>query len=357
MLKECSSGLARPLSHIFNLSLSLGVFPSQWKIAVIQPIYKRKGSRNDLKLYRPIALLPCVSKVLESIVCEQLLAHCFSTDCIPDEQFGFLPKRSTVWQLLTILEEWEQTLDEGGHVHACFLDVAKAFDRVDHGLLLQKLSSIGLTGITLTWFQSYLSERSICTTVDSVRSSLRRITSGVPQGSVLGPLLFVIFFRDLPAAVRSSCALFADDTLLYSCCTGGGQQCCSQLQGNLDCASQWADDWATTFNPEKSVHMVVSRRQRAAVNLTLGSIAIPPAQETRHLGVRISSNLTWSTHIQDVIKRTSYKVFILKRLAFRCGANAFIKKLYIALLRPVLEYAGPAWDSCSKRDTAALERI
>ena len=166
------SHICAPLCHIFNMSLTSATFPALWKLGVIQSVFKNNGKSSVPQSYRPIALLSCVSKVFESFVREQLLQFCLDSGAIPDEQFGFLPMRSTVWQLLAVLEEWEQALDEGRCVHAAFLDVSKAFDRVDHGLLLYKLRSIGIHGKRLEWFEDYLRGRRICTTVDGVKDLL-----------------------------------------------------------------------------------------------------------------------------------------------------------------------------------------
>ena len=164
----------------------------------MQPIYKRKGDISCPQNHRPIALLPSLSKVFETFVHNQLLQYCLYQGCLPDERYGFLLQRSTTWQLLTIVNEWHEALDRGEAVHTLFVDIAKAFDRVDHSLLLLKLASIGVCGDQLDWFESYLRGRSISTVVDGQLSSLLSISSAVPQGSVLGLLLFVICFRDLP---------------------------------------------------------------------------------------------------------------------------------------------------------------
>ena len=138
LLKECAEGIAEPLCHVFNLSLQQGIFPVQWKSARVQSIYKQKGDRFDPRFYRPIALLLSVPKVFEGFVRKQLLAHCLENDVIPDEQYGFLPKRSVERQLLVVVNDWERALEAGNCAHTCFLDVVKAFDRVDHGILLLK---------------------------------------------------------------------------------------------------------------------------------------------------------------------------------------------------------------------------
>ena len=147
---------------------------------------------------------------------------------IPDEQYGFLPKRSTLWQILSVVDDWERAIDAGSTIHACFLDVAKAFDRVDHTLLEHTLSTVGVQAKELSWFVSDLNQRSICTSIDGCKSSFKPISSGVPQGSVLGPLLLILYFRDILSVVSSTCALFADDTLLYDRCYGvcTDQPCC-----------------------------------------------------------------------------------------------------------------------------------
>ena len=181
VLKECASTLVRPLTFIFNLSLQSATFPCRWKSAIIQPIFKNRGDRSSPSSYRPIALLSAVSKVLERLEREQLLEHCFAVNAIPACQFGFLPKRSIIWQLLAMLEDWEDALDNGNTVHSCFLDVAKAFDRVDHALLLAKLKSIGVDGVPLSWLTSYLGNRFISTRVDSVCSTSLPISSGFPR--------------------------------------------------------------------------------------------------------------------------------------------------------------------------------
>ena len=177
VLKECAATLAGPLTHIFNCSLQSGQFPAQWKRGEIKPLYKHKGTRSDPSCYRPVVLLPCVSKVFESLVKDQLQAHCLNIHAIPDEQFGFLPHRSTVWQLLSVVDDWDRALDSGSAVHACFIDMAKAFDRVDHALLSHVLSTLGVSGIELCWFESYLHERSVCTVVEQHKSPFARISN------------------------------------------------------------------------------------------------------------------------------------------------------------------------------------
>ena len=360
LLKNCASALAGPLCHIFNLSLKTGVFPQIWKTASVQPIFKNKGQRTDPKNYRPIALLPSISKVFEHFVQKQLLDYCLTNAIIPDEQFGFLPKRSTVWQLLTVLEDIHRALDDGVNVHACFLDISKAFDRVDHGLLLDKLARIGVKQTELAWFNSYLRNRNITTRVDGICSSESKISSGVPQGSVLGPLLFIVYMSDLPDVVSGSSALFADDTLVYDQCHGGPVTTCCRLQRDLSDVQQWAEEWATTFNPSKSAVMVFRgrhREKRPAEHVHLGKAEVQLGEVTRHLGVTVTKSLTWSAHIDNILNRVNYKTFVLKRLAWKCPDSTFVRHLFLCLVRPVLEYAGPVWDSCSKADCLRLERL
>ena len=317
VLKSCAGALAEPLAHIFNSSLVSGKYPSQWKRGVIKPLYKHKGDRSNPAFYRPVVLLPCVSKVFEGCVREQLQDHCLRNHAMPDEQFGFLPKRSAVWQLLEVVDTWHRVLDTGASVHACFLDLAKAFDRVDHSLLFQKLSSVGVSNEDLSWFKSYLSERTVCTEVDGHRSSFRAISSGVPQGSVLGPLLFIIFYRDLPSVISSSCAMFADDTLIFDSCskhTTSGS--CCRLQDDLVKLHAWADDWSSSFNASKSVEMVIGKRQARNSRkppLVLGSSEIPRDHQTCHLGVTLTDRLSWSAHLSKVQKKLAFKTEIRSR--------------------------------------------
>ena len=175
LLKECANELAWPLSCVFNLSLATGKYPAQWKEALVTPLYKNKGVKSE-----PISILSCASKVFGSPLKKQILSFCLNHNVIPDNQFGFLPGCSTVWELLLTLENWPEALDAEHTVHALFLDVAKAFDQVDHNLLLSKLRSVGFSQSAVIWVSSYLMGRSIRTAVGSSMSDLRSISSGVP---------------------------------------------------------------------------------------------------------------------------------------------------------------------------------
>ena len=191
----------------------------------------------------------------------QLLQFCLNRDLIPDEQFGFLPGRSTEWQLLSLTECFQEAMEKGHNSHALFLDVAKALDWVEHKLLLAKLSAVGLDSSAVKWIASYLSSRQICTRVEGYTSSLSAISSGVQQGLVLGPLLFLLYFRDLPSSVECDSAMFADDSLLFGthCETAGSGLCCSVAE-NLDNIKEWSCAWNVKFNAPKSADMVISSR-------------------------------------------------------------------------------------------------
>ena len=361
LLKECRNELAWPLCYLFNLSISTSVYPDAWKKAVVFPLYKHKGDRQSLSAYRPISLLSAVSKVFGRVVKKQLLKFCTDNLIIPDEQFGFLPGRSTVWQLLSILETWQEALDSGHVVHALFVDVAKAFDRVNHELLLAKLRAAGAAASALKWLDSYLVNRKICTRVDGAVSSFKLTTSGVPQGSVLGPLLFLIYFRDLPAAIQSSTtAMFADDTLVYDV-RCNSSSCCS-VASNLPRLNVWAQNWNVTFNACKSADMLISRRRtgisRLPPTLSLQGEQVPRCREMKHLGVVLTKQLSWSAHVQYLVRKVASKVVLLKRMAYNLHLPSYaVERCYLSMVRPILEYASPVWNSCSKSDGLRLEKL
>lgn len=240
-LKLGAVAIAPSLAQLFNASLSSGVFPDDWKCAVVSPVYK-KGDKSDPLNYRPISLLSCVSKVLEGIVFDQLYHHLESRSYLPDCQYGFRKGRSTQDAVGILTDDLLEAKDSRLCSGAVFLDLYKAFDTVDHGRLLAKLLEGGVADHSLRWFRSYLESRTQIVRKGSEMSTPTKCLRGVPQGSKLGPLLFILYTSDLPKAVSSSSLiLYADDTCIYS--SGPTYSAVVQsLQRDLDSLSNWFDN-------------------------------------------------------------------------------------------------------------------
>ena len=236
-----------------------------------------------------------------------------------------------------------------------FLDAAKAFDRVDHSTLLQKLSEVGLDSSVLAWLKNYLSGRHVRTKVDDSVSEPLPITSGVPQGSVLGPLLFILYFRDIPAITQAFSALFADDTLLYHNDCQGASGCCS-LSKDLSSLSMWAAESKVVFNAAKSSEIIAGKKT-SPDPLSLDGEAIPRVKSKHHLGVRLTDNLSWHGHISSILERVAAPLNLCKSLAYRHHLPArTIRTFYLAYIRPRLEYCSAVWSSCSHSLQLRLEK-
>lgn len=360
ILRATALGIASPLAVLFNSSLSMGKFPTTWKPAVVVPLYKQKGDRSAVSSYRPVSLTLSVSKVFERLVHKQLLTYLLNNNFISDHQYGFLPGRSTLLELASILQRLHTTLADSRDkfVRTIFLDISKAFNRVWHTGLLHKLD---MMGIDRTWFKSYLSDRTQCTRVDGVKSSFSKLHAGVPQGTVLGPLLFLCYVNDLPTLVYPlSTYMFADDTALVS--TQSRQKIFStsaKTQAVLNRVVSWSQDWCVTFNASKSTDLVITGSRRGSVQpptLTIQGIEIPTVKSTLHLGVRISTDLKWSAHVRYLRSKVAGAVGMLRYLRQRLP-SFFIATIYICVIRPTLEYNSPIWDSLCQTEVKSLEDI
>ena len=260
-----SGRLAVPLAEFFRKSLEHGQVPSMWKLGVVTPVYK--GGRRDLPSnYRPIALLPILSKVMESIIGDQLMRYLEMADILSIHQHGFRQNRSTLTNLMVAREDWTKAVDQHCGVDVIFLDFSKAFDRVNHGILMHKLAQYGIGDPLLTWFRCYLNNREMVVRVSNSLSSSVAVPCGVPQGSVLGPRLFSIFINDLPDVIKCKILLFADDAKLYQTIENPSDQL--HLQASLDAAHEWSVTNQLPFNVDKCC--VLSLRRPPSFQYSLG---------------------------------------------------------------------------------------
>ena len=250
ILKDSASYIIRPLLHIINISLSQGRVPSGWKVAKLTPLYKG-GSFKDPTNYRPISVLPVLSKVMEKVVFKQVYKYITDNNLLSDNQFGFRPGYSTNTALFTITENIRKKVDQGYVVGLVTLDLKKAFDMVSHEILLYKLKNFGFDDLSVSWFRDYLSFRKHTTNINNNLSDFCPVTCGVPQGSILGPLLFIIFINDISKVVKfSNISMYADDTCIYYA-SDNSNDLCSCLNEDLCKLSKWLKCNELLLNPKK----------------------------------------------------------------------------------------------------------
>ena len=248
--KSVLANIVNPLCTLFNKSLSGGCLPNDWKIAYITPIFK-KGDAQYTSQYRPISLTSVLCKILERIIRDQLLDYINKNDILPKEQHGFRPKKSTLSNLIECLNDWTLNFDNGICTNVIYLDYAKCFDSVCHSKLLYKLKKYGISGLALDWISNFLCNRTQHVKINSSVSSAAIVESGVPQGTVLGPLLFLIYSADLPKVIKhSKLSMYADDTKLYKTISNNNDF--MLLQEGLNEILVWANSWQMKLNPEKN---------------------------------------------------------------------------------------------------------
>ena len=275
ILKKCAEELALPLAILMNQSIKEGSIPSEWKLANVTPTLK-KGKKTFPGNYRPVSLTSVICKTMESIIRDHLLEHFEENQLLSDCQHGFVRGRSCSTNLLAVLDLWTQTLDEEGSIDTIYLDFAKAFDTVPHERLLRKLQGYGIEGHLLSWVRDFLSGRRQRVVVNGEGSQWGEVLSGIPQGSVLGPLLFVCFVNDLPDDVKSATFLFADDTKIFAKVPDESRT----LQADLDRLQQWSDSWQLKFNAEKCKVMHIGRNMDHA-NYTMISKGVQISLENK----------------------------------------------------------------------------
>jgi len=289
LLKLAARIISNPLATLFQRSLTEGRFPKIWKVAHVNPIYK-KGEKEHCSNYRPVSLLSCIGKVLEKCVQAHVFRYITDHDLLTVSQSGFIPGDSTSFQLLSMYDDFCQSLDKQLTSQAVFCDISKAFDRVWHKGLLHKLYAIGIRGALLKWFEDYLTGRLQAVVIQGRKSTYGRVCSGVPQGSVLGPLLFLVYINDIVTDIKSVIKLFADDTSLYLSLNDVNART-QILNADLTKIALWAEKWKVNFNNLKTDLMTLSRhRTPETLPLAFDGTILRKKHVNKHLGVLIPSN-------------------------------------------------------------------
>jgi hypothetical protein len=340
------------LTYVFNLCIEKNMFPSELKKAKVIPLPKGKDKTNPTD-YRPISLLSVLSKLLERHVHIHLNDYLEKHQLLHPFQSGFRRKHSCNTALARLTNYWLTAMNKSEVSGVVFLDLKKAFDLVDHNILLKKLNIYLKNSCSLPLFKSYLDNRTQCVLLHGSYSSEGSVKFGVPQGSVLGPILFSLFINDLPLHVKNisvNCDMLADDTTLH---TSGKDmlQIRDNLQDSLDEVSHWCENNHMGINPIKTKSMTIATRQKhqlspLPLDLILHGITIDQVTEHRLLGVTIDNKLRWDSHTDNVCKIVSRRVFLLSKLRYIVDIDT--RKLFLnAHIKPHFDYASVVWDGCS----------
>ena len=358
LLLLIADSLVKPSYLIFRKSLDEGVLSQDWKEANITPIYKNKGSKHHTTNYRPVSLTSIIGKLMEKIVCKGIINHLRTNSIITDAQYGFLEKRSCSSNLMETLNEWTIAMDLKQEVDCIFLDFKKAFDSVPHQRLLMKMSMYGVKDKVIKWLRSFLIGRGQKVVVNNTESERMNVTSGVPQGSILGPVLFICYINDLPNEVVSKVKIFADDTKIYRSIKEDNDQI--SLQQDLLKLQDWAKTWQMKFHPDKCKLMTINGKESDRKYYMFDDddekVYLQKVDSEKDLGVNIDANLTFELQCQEAISKANKMLGIVRRSFMNMDIPMW-RNLYTSLVRSKLEYAIEVWSPYLKRNIKALEKV
>ena len=361
LLRISLPAIAPSLTYIYNLSLQTGDVHPDWKLARITPIYKGDGSRKDPSSYRPISVTSHLIKPLERHVKNALMTHLLNCDLFSERQAAFIKGHSTTTVLHAMTDDWLRAIDNGLLVASCMLDMRKGFDILNHDLLLDKLRSYGVTDENHAWFESYLSFRNQYVKCNNTFSSSRPVTTGVPQGTVLGPLLFLIFVNDLLLSLEksgTSVYMYADDITIYSANSDLGQAEAS-LQNAVDSVQSWFKNNKLLLNPKKSHVMLIGTRQRTQeklLRITVNETTLDQKDHVKLLGIHIDKNLTWSAHTEKLGRDLNRRLPLLNRLAHIIPKKS-LKTVFNCLIQSKIDYCLSVWGNCCSKNINLIQRI
>ena len=352
ILKETVEQISTPLAHVFNMSLQEGIVPIEWKEANIIPLFK-KGSRNKSVNYRPVSLTSEICKLLETIMRGHMMGFLVKHKLINPSQHGFLKARSCLTNLLCFFEEITKWVDEGSPVDVIYLDFQKAFDKVPHQRLILKLKSHGMGNSIINWIEQWLTDRRQRVVVDGEVSSWKSVLSGVPQGSVLGPILFLVYIDDLEEGVTGNIMKFADDTKLFRKTKEIGDK--QKLQDDIDKLVRWSEKWQMLFNFGKC-KCLHTGPGNTGKNYEMGGTILSKTVKEKDLGVLMNANMKVSEQCRIAASKGNQALGMIQR-NITCKEKNLIVPLYKAIVRPHLEYCIQAWSPYLRKDIDMLEKI
>jgi len=355
LLKIMSGSISQILAKIFNASLTKGTVPECFKLASITPIFK-KGSQLDVNNYRPISLLSTFNKILEKLVFTRLIKFINDNNILYEKQFGFRCKHSTTQAILAITDKIQCAIEEGVFSCGIFLDLSKAFDTVNHNILIQKLDHYGIRGNAKIWFQSYLENRCQYVSLGDVKSDIKQLNHGVPQGSVLGPLLFLLYINDLQnSSSVFEFHLFADDSNLF-CKNKKLQELESTINNQLIFVNSWLCANKLSLNVDKSSFVIFHPPQKKMnynLNININSENLKQETQIKYLGIMLDNNLNWKPHVSFISSKIKRNIGIICKARHYVNLD-ILRNLYYSLIYPYLTYGILSWGHTFQSTTSPL---
>ena len=354
LLKTCADEITPMLTFIIQQSINAAKVPLDWKKATMTPIFK-KGNRAMPENYRPVSLTSICCKIAEHVIVSNVMKHLDHTNFLSDQQHGFRRQRSCESQLIKTTNDLAEILNRKGQVDMAILDFAKAFDKVPHNRLLRKLKHCNIDQNVIGWIQSFLQNRTQRVAVDGCLSNEAPVLSGVPQGTVLGPALFLIFINDIGLGVTSQIRLFADDCLIFREIRSLADTLA--LQEDLTRLVDWSKRWGMSFNVKKCNAMsITNKKKKIQASYEMEGTQLERVTEATYLGVTITSDLEWRRHVENITSSAERLLGFLWRTMHKCPRN-LKSKAFTSIVRPKLDYAATVWDPHHTTLINKLERV